>query len=70
MDNKSVKVTMSLETLEDIVFKASSKACSNLYNGLVKAYLDRYDKDFETIIKELDDINLKLQHRGNENEHG
>ena len=56
---------MSLDTLEDIVFKASSKACSNLYNGLVKAFLDRYDKDFETIIKEID--YLKLQARnGNE----
>ncbi|MEH6957767.1 hypothetical protein [Neobacillus drentensis] len=66
MDNKSVKVTMSLETLEDIVFKASSKACSNLYNGLVKAFLDRYDKDFETIFKELDDIKLTLQIKGNE----
>jgi hypothetical protein len=66
MDTSKVKVTMTIDVLEDIVFKATTKACGNLYNGLVKAFLDRYDKDFETIIRELDYIKLHLLNKENE----
>ncbi|WP_286231291.1 hypothetical protein [Neobacillus mesonae] len=66
MDKNSVKVTMTLDVLEKLVYQAATKACSNLYNGLVKQYLDRHDKDLETIISELD--YLKASIRRNEEE--
>lgn len=49
-------VILSKKELEEIVFKASSKACSNLYNGLAQALLYPMERDMRTILAELDDI--------------
>jgi hypothetical protein len=66
MGNKNVKVSMSLETLEDIVFhacyRASRKVEQDLFKGLIP-FLNKMNDDFETVIKEIDYIKLLLQER-------
>jgi hypothetical protein len=66
MDNKSVKVTMTLETLQNLVFqeayRASRKVEQELFKGLVP-FLNKMNDDFETIIKEIDYIKVLLQER-------
>jgi hypothetical protein len=59
---KNEKIVMTKAELEELIFSQSSRASNNLYKGLCRAFLDQYNRDFETIIKELDYIKLCLRY--------
>lgn len=60
MKNEEI-VILTAKQLDDIVFYASRRACTNLYKGLTNAYLERFDSDLATIIKDIDYIKLHLK---------
>lgn len=49
-------VVMTEAELEELVFKAASKACSNLYNGLAKQFLYRQEDDMKRVLFELEEL--------------
>lgn len=57
-------VTLDIDTLDDLIYAAASRATnkqnSSLYNGLTNAFLDRFDDDLRALIKEVEQIKLRL----------
>lgn len=64
-DNPDEVVNLTIGELDDLVYAAVSRVVSrannNLYNGLARSFLDRFDEDNRTIIEELDQIKLQLK---------
>lgn len=68
--NPDTIVKLSIGDLNDLVyvasFHAATNACSNLYKGLTKAFLDRFDEDHAILIDEMEQIRVRLNALGNE----
>lgn len=63
-DNTDNIVVLTVSDLDDLIFTASyraaNKACTSLYGGLTNAFLDRFDDDLRALIKEVEQIKLRL----------
>jgi hypothetical protein len=62
--NKNLLVTMTQGELEDLIYftsyRASKRANDKLFRGLLP-FLNKMNDDFETIIREQDDLKILVQ---------
>lgn len=70
MDNKSIKVTMTIDVLEDIIYhtayRASRRANTELFKGILQ-FQNKMSDDLELLIREQEYIKLLLQDRNMNN---
>lgn len=63
-DNPDNIVTLSIGELNDLIYSASQRAANNatnnLYNGLARAFLDRFDEDNRIFLNELEEMRIRL----------
>lgn len=64
-DNQDKVKNLTIGELDDLVYaavgRATNRANNDLYHGLAKSFLDRFDEDNRTIVKELEQIKLQLK---------
>lgn len=58
--SKDLLVTLTIQDLSDLIYytviRANKRSNENLYKGLMRGFLDRFDADLGTIIEQLDDV--------------
>ncbi|WP_391116006.1 hypothetical protein [Psychrobacillus sp. L3] len=52
-------VVLSEDELEQLVFNAARRACSNLYDGLAQRFFYSHDDYLKSIVTELEYLNRK-----------
>jgi uncharacterized protein YgfB (UPF0149 family) len=75
MNKENEKIELTISEIEKLTYDAVRGALKTFFNGLAKAFFDRWDRDFETIVEDLEYIKRFLQtmnrnKKDNDNEYG